>query len=780
MAFNLENMTIDYKKMLKMIPSDRATLAQSGAVNDLISSLTPGQLVNLFPRYYRDQLPDVGNAVSSLGGALSGGSQFSGGGRGGGGGGGYGSTSSPNPSPGLKRTLTIEERSLQQLYEEAKVGQYDGLPKGKVGLYRPSYELSETDLSDDVIRTIAGEARLSSKEGIDAVINVMLNRVGSDQYGSNLSDVARQGYGTSAVQFEGYNKGKPSKEQADYIRERIKILASGAEPDNTYGANEFRGDYYVFGEGRGKDFYRDAEKQGFVNIGGNIFAARGNYSGPHQGYGKDDVEKRLAELEKNKDSGETATQFDPALLEKLDDRYKKYYERADIVEKRRMELTIERLGSDRFNEIMKNQPINDATLTATSRFEGKVGESSAADFYKNVRGQYPDKIDINSDIWNQVDPELAKARNSIVDAETGLVGRDALLAADASSKVLRKNNYIPRIASGGDNHSENHGSGRDANYSIDLSASVVNDQGKVVPINLGKNMPEQIKNDMATAAHFASLGAEGGHRVGYPDKSSPNSMHIQQDPARGSAYWGYSKTGVETSKLSTLQATEEGRRFLQERETISRLTPEQAANYFDSITGFTPKEKAVAPQPSPTNSDPVTSALSGVQGSPSEAIPTPVSPIAPVTIPPDVPPATPVTTSASGPRVLSIGGTVEMPPGENVLGINTTTGKTEFVSNDRELYTKDDQGNLRVDPSTIRQNEPPPAQIAQAETQRLEKVEPLQRRPQQPMPADTTDPYFADTMSSGSMASSPSQLRALNRAKLYNENSSSLVNGHFS
>ena len=91
MAFNLENMTIDYKKMLRMIPSDRATLAQSGAISDLISSLTPGQLANLFPRYYRDKLPDVGQAVSSLGGALSGGTNISGRSDGGG-------TYSPNTS----------------------------------------------------------------------------------------------------------------------------------------------------------------------------------------------------------------------------------------------------------------------------------------------------------------------------------------------------------------------------------------------------------------------------------------------------------------------------------------------------------------------------------------------------------------------------------------------------------------------------------------------------------------------------------------------------------
>ena len=124
MAFNLENMTIDYKKMFRMIPSDRTTLAQSGAISDLISSLTPGQLVNLFPRYYRDQLPDVGKAVasgpaSSLGGALSGGTNLSGGSAGGGGG---GSTYVPAlPLPSKSAQELAVERILKDNGIEQKV-----------------------------------------------------------------------------------------------------------------------------------------------------------------------------------------------------------------------------------------------------------------------------------------------------------------------------------------------------------------------------------------------------------------------------------------------------------------------------------------------------------------------------------------------------------------------------------------------------------------------------------------------------------------------------------
>ena len=79
MAFNLKEMTVDYKKLLRMVPTERAAAAESGLLNDIIGSLTPGQMVNLFPRYYREQLPDVGqvNKYSSrLDVALSGGSKL--------------------------------------------------------------------------------------------------------------------------------------------------------------------------------------------------------------------------------------------------------------------------------------------------------------------------------------------------------------------------------------------------------------------------------------------------------------------------------------------------------------------------------------------------------------------------------------------------------------------------------------------------------------------------------------------------------------------------------
>ena len=730
MAFNLENMTIDYKKMLRMIPSDRTTLAQSGAISDLISSLTPGQLVNLFPRYYRDRLPDIGKSVASYGGALSGGNNLNGGSAGGGGSGSSYTAGTTKPP----KSISAEEKALQELFQKAKVGQYADLPKGKIGLYRPAYSLTNADLSDEVIRTIAGEARLSSKEGVDAVINVMLNRVGSDQYGSNLLEVASQGHGTQGVQFEGFNKGKVSEEQAEYIRQRIKILSSGAAPDNTFGANEFRGDYYVYGEGRGKDFYRDAEKQGFVNIGGNIFAARGNYSGPYQGYDQTEVQERLQQIEiesasQNIQTIETAMgKFEATMIDQLDERLKNYYTNADPIQKKNFEDALGKLGPDQFNETMKRQPVNSATLQAVSisSDESRVSEEQAG--YRS----------------SPLKPELRNALEYAAE-QSGLYVK-------VFSGGQTEEQQAALAATGSDPSNRHDIQNPDTPGAADIRLAYKDVDGN--EIILDQSNPEHwpmiaefVKNSSRT---IESAGVGGwSPNDNYMGKME---MHIGGPNKKGDAPLAYQ--GMEFFK----QAHAEG----------VALREQDQKNDYDPLAEWTKKkqeennkkaEEAVAAR---VNSDPVTAAQNNMQQPPTEL---------PALTAPEIP-----AVAAPG---LSIGGTVPMTPGENIAGVNTTTGKLEFMSNDRELYTKDDNGDLRVDPSTIRQ-EQPAAQSASTETQRMETLnQPMQRKPEQPMPVTTPDPNFLETMSSGSMASSPSQLRALNRAKLYGDNSGNLVNGHF-
>lgn len=160
-------------------------------------------------------------------------------------------------------------------------------PVGPPGTYRKEYPIDPSkDLTPGVFNTIAGETSVNPKNiaGVDAVINVALNRVGGPGFGSNLNSVFRQ-----PGQFSGYKQASVSQQQL--IEQRIRLLSSGSVSDNTYGATQYRAASYLntpsdvympeFGTygGKGKSFYNDAKAQGWNEIGGNVFAKR-DTSGP--------------------------------------------------------------------------------------------------------------------------------------------------------------------------------------------------------------------------------------------------------------------------------------------------------------------------------------------------------------------------------------------------------------------------------------------------------------------------------------------------------------------
>jgi hypothetical protein len=110
---------------------------------------------------------------------------------------------------------------------------------GQPGQYRPQYNLGAKDLSDAVVNKIAGEAHVNDQKSVDAVVHNMLNRVGTKAYGpsGNLQEVA-----LAAGQYAGH--GHPSAKQAEFIRARIRAIASGAVPDIINGSNEYRAAWY--------------------------------------------------------------------------------------------------------------------------------------------------------------------------------------------------------------------------------------------------------------------------------------------------------------------------------------------------------------------------------------------------------------------------------------------------------------------------------------------------------------------------------------------------------
>ncbi len=154
--------------------------------------------------------------------------------------------------------------------------------------------------------------------------------------------------------------------------------------------------------------------------------------------------------------------------------------------------------------------------------------------YDELRSEFPDIIDENSDIWDKLDPTLKDNRSMIVDVNGRKVGRETLIAADAAAKVLRKNGLTPRIVSGGDEHSKNHGEGTSVNRSIDVQAY----DAKGGRVHLGQVDP-QIRKDMLTASQLSVKGEN--FRIGIPTDNSNTGMHIQSDPDFEPAIWGYSE-----------------------------------------------------------------------------------------------------------------------------------------------------------------------------------------------------------------------------------------------
>lgn len=610
MAFG--NLTVDFRQLSKIPVRDRAAIARSPQASEIFGNLPPNEIAALFPNYYKKFIPQ-GTGAGVMKAGLTG-AGAPGGGTGSG-------TAAPGPTtpvrPGYIEEI-LSTSSSAKYGEGSNNGQIEVLKFARRWGISPQAAAGVLNIESGVKSNIQGGGggnfygvfQLEGKQIPDLTEKAGFGRLDGQQF-KNLS------VGDQLKVMDEYYKNwgiEPGFFTGDPKTDAAKMWALQLAPGNAKKI-DYNDPNAIISQSDQASLIE--AKDGLVTVGS---ASSGSIPGgekflegaelptalpgtaPITGTAPQGSDAGIIPLTGSEAPSTVIPQtiaFDPKILDQFDPRLKEYYyNTASEAEKRQIGEAVRKLGVPGVQEIMSRHPQMTATAVSDKLYQESTKRfaeaSSASNFYDTLRNQYPDKIDVNSEIWNQVDPELAKAKGRIVDADTGLVGRDALLAADSAAKVLRENNYVPRLGSGGDNHSANHGSGRDANYSIDLSASVVNEDGKLVPVQLGKGVPEKVKNDMATAAYFASVGAEGGHRVGYPDSTAPYSMHIQQDPARQSAYWGYSETakrmGVGTSKLATLQATDEGRRFLAERETINRLSPEQQAEYFDKITGFTEKK----------------------------------------------------------------------------------------------------------------------------------------------------------------------------------------------
>lgn len=120
---------------------------------------------------------------------------------------------------------------------------------------QPTQEEYYRELEIDVLaRTIFGEARGEPIEGMEAVANVVLNRVriaqkkGRYWWGNNIIGVCQKPY-----QFSAWNKSDPSYQRLINVTDKNIHFATalriarraviGALPDNTKGATHYHADY---------------------------------------------------------------------------------------------------------------------------------------------------------------------------------------------------------------------------------------------------------------------------------------------------------------------------------------------------------------------------------------------------------------------------------------------------------------------------------------------------------------------------------------------------------
>ena len=722
MAFNLENMTVSYKSLLNLVPTQRTQLARSGSINDIISVLSPGQLVSLFPRYYREQLPDLGKVnqySAKLDVALSGGNKltssksgevttYGGGGKGG----------------GNRKALTPEEKAVQEIFQKAFPNQVGSeATAGIIDSNGRVISTASTNMSPQeraLLDTIAhGESPNYSTIVDGATFNDFSDH--PRQYGAVHTDSTAAGrYQFTKTTWDGtvaeYNQKYPDNKITDFSPENQDRAALYlAQKDyRTRTGRDLQADLNSppenFGEllkvglgGSGKN----TTWQAFQNMNEdkiqNLFDS--NYE-RNIGY--------VEEMEATAD--QIVAKFEPTMISQLDQRLQTWYSTASDAQKKKFEKAIEKLGTEQFNEVMKSQPINSPTLDAAGNdgsplnqrvnidddvMMGKKpfieGNDFAVPIYTNARGGK--RFDENLE---ELTPEAReRLKQQAIAAKAAGVSRLELSGAQTE----------------GHGH-VSHGAGTETDI-------------------IGYNEDGSVWNsDQRATAALGAVKLGGADRAGFYNRSATlhtgKTNEAEGGPTSGGA-WG--PGGTSNIPLSSFNPG-------LERELAAFLKgegpmPESAA--LDQHLEAMRKVKEVE--------------LKAQEIAQAQEIPTAV---ASTTVPAEK---------------FAEGGDFKVPPKEDIVAKSLKTGEDVFYANSGE--------NIKITPpGKIENNQQMPA-TTQEDVKNLETPTQAVNTKQQPVYRDNPDPDLHNQIT-GSYYVPPSQLRATNRARLQGDDSSSMVNNHFS
>ena len=539
MAFDPKQMNVDYRTIMSIPFGVRQSIFTTGILDAMSASLTPGQKASLFPNYYKQTMNVMAGQRSEAGGV---------------------------PEPKFQKAADWgQKRGLKP--SEEKTLRERGVDTSGTRKMAPA----PTDRTPSYTKDSASKNR---KEMAKSVYNAFKEAGLTDaQAKAAVAEVNRENSLNPNVMFGTH-----------------KEMSKAAEGRTNYGI-------FSWGDpSRVKNYKEHMMSKGIMDNKGNIIVDNSVYLKEQAKFAVDEMKTSKAGQEFLENKNPTYDQGVQLLGKHIGwDMAGKHHDAGAsygrLQEGRNLIDTA--LTETPTTPTQKDKQSQEAAAYVQSMSQVTDAAALADDHYGALRGSSANQISKDDPFWDTLDPELKKSRDKLVDADTGLVGRETLIAADAAAKVLRKNGYIPRPVSGGDNHSANHGRGRDANYAIDMAAAIEDESGKITPVNMGSGVPYEIKRDMAMASYLASEGTGTNSRIGFPLGDSAASMHIQQDPGMKEATWGYdSRTASGASMSRTiLETTPEGQRYLADFDAVKNLDKKDKSAVFASLTGMVDQTK---------------------------------------------------------------------------------------------------------------------------------------------------------------------------------------------
>lgn len=733
MAFNLENMTVSYKSLLKLVPTQRTQLAQSGSINDIISVLSPGQLVNLFPRYYRDQLPDVGKVnqySAKLDVALSGGSKLAPSKSG------EVTTYGNVPAGGggsSRKSLTPEEKAIQEIFQKAFPNQVGS--EATSGLI---------DSNGRVISTASINMSPQERALLDTIAhgespnyNTIVDGESFNDFSDhprvfgkvNTDSTAAGRYQFTKTTWDGtvseYNKRYPDNPITDFSPENQDRAALYlAQKDyRTRTGRDLQADLNSppenFGKllkiglgGSGKYTTWQAFQKMTDDKIQDLFES--NYE-RNIGYVKE-IEAAAGQIQ---DIESAVAKFDPSMLSQLNQRLQNWYSTASDLQKKKFERAIEKLGVEKFNEVMESQPINsptlDAAVTDGSLLKQNVtidddvmlgkkpfieGNDFAVPIYTNAKNGK--RFDEN--LSNLTPQAIERLKQQSIAAKAAGVTRLELSGAQT----------------GGNGH-VSHGAGTETDI-------------------IGYNEDGSVWNSEQRATTALGAIRAGADRAGLYINSATlhtgKTNEVEGGPTAKGA-WGPGGTSNVPIENFTPGLERDLAAYLKGMGPI----PESPA-LNEHLEAMRKRQEELIKS----------EAAAKAQGSPVSAT---AAAVEPNTVP-----------APSYER----GGNFKVPPKEDIVAKSITTGEDVFYANSGE--------NIKITPPGMIENNQQMPAITQENVKGLETPTQATNTQKQPVYRDNPDPDLYNQIT-GSNYVPPSQLRATNRAKLQGDDSSSMINNHF-